>query len=269
MAAAVWGRMWRYAQMKDGVCRVSHHKLSEQLQVSRTTIIKHIEVLRKHGYLEDLTPGVVKSAHQYRVVVPTSGTKTVLDNAESSTESVPDENDNLVQNLYITSTESVPDGTKSSTESVHKETTTKRHSKIKDMTASSPKRKKPTGDPRVTELVLGFQELLGYDIPSWGIEAKAAKSILRSYSADDAYSCWRYMQTDSFWEGKHCGLVNVNKNLGPWIKAGRPVRGHNGRGKHAVNRRGGADYAKSEGSWTTADAIRIEREREAEEEQRA
>ena len=135
-------------------------------------------------------------------------------------------------------------------------------------------KKAPTPtDPRIKTFVEAFQELVGYDLTTWPIEMKAAKSILRGYTVEDALACWRYMTSDPFWQGKHCSLMSVNKNLGPWIKAGKPKTNGKG-GKHEGNRRGGASWARAELGPSEAeiriivaeqdrDRARIEREREA------
>jgi len=133
----------------------------------------------------------------------------------------------------------------------------------KNKTKTRAQKKAPT-DPRIKQFVESFQETVGYDLTTWPVEMKAAKSILQCYTVEDALACWRYMQTDPFWEGKHCGLMTVHKNLGPWIKAGKPKT--NGKGKHEDNQRGRAKWARSDTcGWTTADAIRFEKERNAEE----
>ena len=107
-----------------------------------------------------------------------------------------------------------------------------------------------------------FQELVGYDLTAWGVEMKAAKSILKHYTVEDALACWQYMTSDSFWDGKHCGLMTVNKNLGPWIKAGKPK--DNGRGQRGTTGRYNSGRGKTDG-WTDAEMREIVRLRDIEE----
>ena len=64
--AAVFGMIWRYCQMKDGVCYASLGKLSESLGVSLASVQRHAAELVKDGYLNDLTPGLRNKPHTYQ-----------------------------------------------------------------------------------------------------------------------------------------------------------------------------------------------------------
>ncbi len=64
--ALVFGKMWRYCQMSDGVCKASQDRLADELGVSRQSINKHIDKLVEAGYLEDITPDLLGLPHQYR-----------------------------------------------------------------------------------------------------------------------------------------------------------------------------------------------------------
>jgi len=65
MSAVVFGRVWRYCQMKDGVCNASLETIAEELKVDRTTIIRHMGLLVQHGYLQDHTPDLRNRPHIY------------------------------------------------------------------------------------------------------------------------------------------------------------------------------------------------------------
>ena len=81
---------------------------------------------------------------------------------------------------------------------------------------------KPKSDPRVREMVIQFQKILGYPVPNFGAEAKAAKWLVdHEHTPETVFACWRHLQGDKFWEGKHCGLQSVKKQIGSWIKAGK------------------------------------------------
>ena len=54
--AAVFGRVWRFCQMKDGVCNASLDAIGKPLKMSKPTVKRHINRLIEHGYLVDLTP---------------------------------------------------------------------------------------------------------------------------------------------------------------------------------------------------------------------
>lgn len=63
--AAVFGRIWRYCQMEDGVCKASLDTLSKGLGVDRATVMRHAAALVADGYLKDLTPELKNRPHVY------------------------------------------------------------------------------------------------------------------------------------------------------------------------------------------------------------
>ncbi len=64
--AAVFGKVWRYCQMADGVCRASVTTIANGLGMERSTVQKHLQALCDDGYLEDKTPGRRNSPHVYK-----------------------------------------------------------------------------------------------------------------------------------------------------------------------------------------------------------
>lgn len=65
-AAAVFGRMWRYCQMKDGVCRASVDTIASDLGLARSTTALAIKKLCSEGFLRDLTPDRRHLPHIYQ-----------------------------------------------------------------------------------------------------------------------------------------------------------------------------------------------------------
>jgi DnaD/phage-associated family protein len=63
--ALVWGKIWRYCQMKDELCRAAIKRLADDLGLTDDTIAKHIKLLEKGGYIKDLTPDVRHKPHEY------------------------------------------------------------------------------------------------------------------------------------------------------------------------------------------------------------
>ena len=63
--AAVFGRMWRYCQMRDGVCKASMRTIAGDIGLSLATVQRRVSKLVELGYLEDLTPDLVKAPHVY------------------------------------------------------------------------------------------------------------------------------------------------------------------------------------------------------------
>lgn len=65
MAAAVFGKVWRYCQMQDGVCKASQERIAEELGISRKTVNTHVNTLVDAGYLIDTTPEALGIPHIY------------------------------------------------------------------------------------------------------------------------------------------------------------------------------------------------------------
>ena len=65
MTALVWGRIWRYCQMSDGVCRAKLETIAGELGMSDRTIMRHIDPLVADGYLLDTTPDLKNRPHIY------------------------------------------------------------------------------------------------------------------------------------------------------------------------------------------------------------
>jgi hypothetical protein len=65
LVAAVGGKIWRYGQMKDRVCRATESRLANELKISRRTIIRAIKTLLLEGYVVDLTPTLHHRPHVY------------------------------------------------------------------------------------------------------------------------------------------------------------------------------------------------------------
>jgi DnaD/phage-associated family protein len=65
MTAAVFGKMWRYCQMEDGVCKASQERLAAELGITRPTVNAHICKLIEAGYIVDKTPTLAGAPHVY------------------------------------------------------------------------------------------------------------------------------------------------------------------------------------------------------------
>jgi len=66
MTALVFGRMWNYCGMSDGVCRAGLERLASDMKISRATVIRHIELLCADGFMIDLTPDRRNRPHEYK-----------------------------------------------------------------------------------------------------------------------------------------------------------------------------------------------------------
>jgi DnaD/phage-associated family protein len=65
MPAVVFGRMWRFCQMEDGVCKATLETIAEGIGIDRATVQRHAKVLCDSGYLTDLTPDLRNRPHVY------------------------------------------------------------------------------------------------------------------------------------------------------------------------------------------------------------
>ena len=65
VTAAVWGRIWRYCQMEHGVCQASLETIASELNVNRSTVMRHIQRLVRDGFLVDKTPDLRNRPHTY------------------------------------------------------------------------------------------------------------------------------------------------------------------------------------------------------------
>ena len=66
ITAAVFGRVWRYCQGERGLCDASLETVAKETRLAYRTILRHVKLMVKDGYLEDLDPGVRYRPHRYR-----------------------------------------------------------------------------------------------------------------------------------------------------------------------------------------------------------
>ena len=63
--AIIFGKIWRYCQMADGVCNASIFRLADELGLSQNTLLQNIAKLEDGGYIKDLTPDLRNKPHSY------------------------------------------------------------------------------------------------------------------------------------------------------------------------------------------------------------
>lgn len=63
--ALIWGKIWRYCQMPEDVCRAALERIAKELGLSTNTIAKHIGMLEDGGYVKDKTPDLRNKPHVY------------------------------------------------------------------------------------------------------------------------------------------------------------------------------------------------------------
>lgn len=65
MTALVFGRIWQYCGMIDGVCKAAIDRIADDLEISGATVMRHIEKLEEGGYVLDTTPDRRNRPHEY------------------------------------------------------------------------------------------------------------------------------------------------------------------------------------------------------------
>lgn len=64
--AAVFGWIWSYCQLRDGVCRASIVRMADEVFLSRAKFYRHLEKLVSDGFLIDTTPELMNAPHVYK-----------------------------------------------------------------------------------------------------------------------------------------------------------------------------------------------------------
>jgi hypothetical protein len=72
--ALVYGVVWRYCQMNDGLCRASVASIAQRIGLHAKTTRRHLKKLCQLGYLQDTTPARRHGPHLYR----DTGTERIL-----------------------------------------------------------------------------------------------------------------------------------------------------------------------------------------------
>jgi hypothetical protein len=78
--ASVYGRIWRYCQMKRGQCEVSIQRIADEINVSYKTAYRTIDWLCHNGLTYDLTPDAGRHIHTYKINEELHREQTILHN---------------------------------------------------------------------------------------------------------------------------------------------------------------------------------------------
>ncbi len=65
IGAAIFGRIWRYCQMENGICHASLESIADEIGLNRRTVIRYSDILVSLGYIKDLTPLLRNRPHTY------------------------------------------------------------------------------------------------------------------------------------------------------------------------------------------------------------
>jgi hypothetical protein len=69
-AALVYGVVWRYCQMREGVCYASQTTLAAKVGMCRQTLNGCLRDLQALDLVEDLTPDASGGTHRYVALAP-------------------------------------------------------------------------------------------------------------------------------------------------------------------------------------------------------
>lgn len=65
VTALVWGCIWAYCYISNGVCEEKMETIAAGLYMSERTVMRHITILETGGYLKDTTPELKNRPHRY------------------------------------------------------------------------------------------------------------------------------------------------------------------------------------------------------------
>lgn len=166
ITAAVWGRVWRYAQMDSGKCLATHEKLSEGLNIGRRTLIRHLSALIENGYIIDHTPDLRNKPHE----LTTTRKARIEIIIEAVDEGVPESHSGVSQ-----SHSSVPEwhseSARESHEDTNKKQTKRRKSKAADTRLEHPSILAYRTNARLTPPIIWRDDIIqtvGEKIEPWG-----------------------------------------------------------------------------------------------------
>ena len=65
--SSVYGRIWRYCQMKHGRCEVSVQRIADEINVGYSTAKRAVDWLCRNGLVYDTTPNAGRHIHIYKI----------------------------------------------------------------------------------------------------------------------------------------------------------------------------------------------------------
>lgn len=157
VTAAVFGRVWRYCQMPDGICYASQETIATELNISRKTVNEHIEILIENGYLRDLTPDVKNKPHSYAdtgKIKLKSTLSTVTESNSGVTESYSECNDGLQQGV-----------TESYSKKVLIRDKTRNNTRLKDSASAAGKTRQPPDERLNNPAIQAYKNVARMHVP--------------------------------------------------------------------------------------------------------
>lgn len=188
IGAAIFGRMWRYCQMENGVCHASLGTIADDLGINVRTVIRYSDKLVEKGYLKDRTPDLRNEPHIYSDTGKAGISINVTGRGMTESHSRHD------RKSHRAMTES------------HLKKEVKKEEKIDD-----------TQSIKTVDIKAAFSSLITYPI-NWAAGSGASAKWLaeNGYTPDDVIGCYKAMAADPWWKDKEITLKNVANKIGAW-----------------------------------------------------
>lgn len=116
ITAAVYGKVWRYCQSADGVCRASLTRLGIELGVSHDTVQRSIKALEAAGYIVDKTPTLRNRPHLYYCTDKLSSDAVSVSEVSGNAQSVSSDAVSVSQTRTVRDEDSIEDSKEESVE---------------------------------------------------------------------------------------------------------------------------------------------------------
>jgi len=208
IGAAVFGRMWRYCQMENGICHASLESIADEIGVSRRTAIRYSDILVSLGYLKDLTPKLRNRPHTYS------------------------DTGKAMISIKVGVTESHTSGARSDTESQYCDTeshpgVTESHLKIEDKKRS----KKQENNSCPAEWMARLYSLSQIDPATATLEARAnlstcGKALIAAHATFEQVELFERNWYALDWRGQKGQAPTVKQIRDEWGKYSRPQNGN-------------------------------------------
>lgn len=200
--AAVFGRMWRFCQFEDGVCKASLETIAHGLHVDRATVMRYAEKLVKDGYLKDLTPNLRNVPHTY------------ADTGKASIKIGVVAQDNAEIRTVAHSNSSVAHSNRTVAQSNLKKVSKKvKEETIDSSTAFSTR-----------DIQKAYESCVPYKVDWVKGEGHAAKWLAEAgYTPDEIKACYAELKAQDFWRTKSLSLTSLKKQVGEWKQHQRKV----------------------------------------------
>lgn len=227
IGAAVFGRMWRYCQMENGICHASLTTIASELGVSIRTVIRYSDELVTLGYLKDLTPDLRNKPHMYAdtgkaglVISVTGMTKSHSDNLAECYDTESQCYDRKSQHAMTESQLKIEDKKEYKKES-------------KKRSEPKPRKPKPSKETCPQEWMTALYSLTRVNPSVATVETRSnlstfGKALIRDGASLDALKVFEANWYKSDWRGQKGQAPTVKQLRDEWGKysTGQNLNGH-------------------------------------------